>query len=54
MEVGMIGLGRMGGNMTARLLSGGHEVVVYDREEEAVRASVGQGARGASSIRGAG
>ena len=50
MEVGMIGLGRMGGNMTARLLSGGHEVVVYDREEEAVRASVGQGARGATSI----
>ena len=50
MEMGMIGLGRMGGNMTARLLSGGHEVVVYDREEEAVRASVRQGARGASSI----
>ena len=46
MEMGMIGLGRMGGNMTTRLLSGGHEVVVYDREEGAVRACVDQGGAG--------
>ena len=52
MEVGMIGLGRMGGNMTQRLLSGGHDVVVFDRDEEAVRACVRQGARGAASIPG--
>ncbi len=50
MEMGMIGLGRMGGNMAARLLSGGHDLVVFDRQEEAVRACVRQGARGASSL----
>ena len=50
MELGMIGLGRMGGNMTQRLLQGGHRVVVYDPRKEAVDASVGQGAVGASSI----
>ena len=36
MRIGMIGLGRMGGNMTERLLRGGHEVVVYDRDPDAV------------------
>jgi len=50
MELGMIGLGRMGGNMTRRLLGGGHRVVVYDPAAEAVRALVEQGAIGASSI----
>ena len=34
MQIGMIGLGRMGGNMALRLLSGGHEIVVYDRKPE--------------------
>jgi 6-phosphogluconate dehydrogenase len=46
----MIGLGRMGANMVRRLLKGGHECVVYDRSAEAVKASVAQGARGASTL----
>ena len=50
MELGMIGLGRMGGNMVQRLLKGGHRVVAYDPNPEAVEASVRQGAVGASSI----
>ena len=50
MEIGMIGLGRMGGNMVQRLLQGGHRVVAYDPNSEAVRASVQLGAVGASSI----
>ena len=50
MEIGMIGLGRMGGNMVQRLLNGGHRVVTYDRSAEAVAASQSQGAIGASSI----
>ena len=50
MRIGMIGLGRMGANMVRRLLNGGHECVVYDRSAEAVKASVAQGARGASSL----
>ena len=36
MKIGMIGLGRMGGNMARRLMQGGHEVVAYDRNREAV------------------
>ena len=50
MRIGMIGLGRMGANMVRRLLNGGHECVVYDRSADAVKASVEQGARGASSL----
>jgi len=50
MEIGMIGLGRMGGNMVQRLLNGGHRVVTYDRSAEAVAASQSQGAVGVSSI----
>ena len=50
MDIGMIGLGRMGGNMTRRLLQGGHRVVVYDRSVEAVHAAVAEGARGAASL----
>jgi len=50
MELGMIGLGRMGGNMTRRLLGGGHRVVVYDPIMEAVDTLVAQGAVGATSI----
>jgi 6-phosphogluconate dehydrogenase len=50
MRIGMIGLGRMGANMVRRLLKGGHECVVYDRSADAVKASVAQGARGASSL----
>lgn len=36
MQLGMIGLGRMGGNMSLRCLQGGHEVVVYDHNPQAV------------------
>jgi 6-phosphogluconate dehydrogenase len=50
MRIGMIGLGRMGANMVRRLLKGGHECVVYDRSADAVKASVEQGAKGASSL----
>jgi 6-phosphogluconate dehydrogenase len=44
MQLAMIGLGRMGGNMTERLLRGGHQVVVYDRSPEAISASAKLGA----------
>lgn len=50
MELGMIGLGRMGGNMVLRLLKGGHTVVVYDRDATAVERHVQAGARGAASL----
>lgn len=49
MRLAMIGLGRMGGNMSERLMKGGHEVVVYDRSAEAVQKYVGLGAVGAVS-----
>ena len=54
MEIGMIGLGRMGGNMVQRLLNGGHRVVTYDRSAEAVTASQGQGAVGEDAKQGVG
>ncbi len=47
MRLAMIGLGRMGGNMSERLMKGGHEVVVFDRSVEAVRKYVALGATGA-------
>ena len=51
MEIGMIGLGRMGGNMLQRLRSGGHRVVAFDARVEVVEAVVQQqGAVGASSL----
>ncbi len=50
MQLGMVGLGRMGGNMTRRLLRGGHEVVVYDRSIEAVRQMEKEGATGALTL----
>jgi 6-phosphogluconate dehydrogenase len=46
----MIGLGRMGSNMTRRLLDGGHRVAVYDPIKEAIEALVAQGATGSVSI----
>jgi 6-phosphogluconate dehydrogenase len=49
MDIGMIGLGRMGANMTQRLLQGGHRVVVSDLNAEAVAASQGAGAEASSS-----
>ena len=50
MQIGMIGLGRMGANMVRRLLRGGHECVVNDRNPEAVKALVDQGATGSASL----
>lgn len=50
MQLGMVGLGRMGGNMTRRLLRGGHEVVVYDHSVEAVGQAEQAGATGASAL----
>jgi 6-phosphogluconate dehydrogenase len=50
MQVGMIGLGRMGANMVRRLMRGGHACVVYDRAQEAVQALVREGATGATSL----
>jgi 6-phosphogluconate dehydrogenase len=50
MKLGMVGLGRMGGNMTVRLIRGGHEVVAYDPSAEAVERTVQAGATGASSL----
>ena len=50
MELGMIGLGRMGGNMTQRLLGGGHHIVAYDPDEQARLSVVNAGAIEATSI----
>jgi 6-phosphogluconate dehydrogenase len=50
MKCAMVGLGRMGGNMARRLLQGGHEVVVYDVNPDAVKALESEGAIGASSL----
>ncbi len=50
MRVGMIGLGRMGGNMVRRLLRGGHECVVYARHPNAVQALAQEGAVASASI----
>ena len=50
MQLGMIGLGRMGANMARRLMRGGHECVVYDRSPDSVKALAGEGARGADSL----
>src|SRR4029453_10750453 len=50
MEIGMIGLGRMGANMVRRLLKGNHRCVVYDRSTSAVQTLVNEGAIGASSL----
>ncbi|MBN8508033.1 MAG: decarboxylating 6-phosphogluconate dehydrogenase [Burkholderiales bacterium] len=50
MQLGMIGLGRMGANMVRRLLRAGHDCVVYDRSAEAVAQLVGEGAVGAASV----
>jgi 6-phosphogluconate dehydrogenase len=46
----MIGLGRMGGNMTTRLLQGGHQLVAFDFNPEAVKTAAAAGARPAASI----
>jgi len=50
MQLGMMGLGRMGANMVRRLIRGGHHCVVYDRNREAVNGLVKEGAVGAASL----
>jgi 6-phosphogluconate dehydrogenase len=50
MELGMIGLGRMGANMVRRLVRKGHQCVAYDRAEAAVRATAADGATGATTL----
>src|SRR3972149_4894222 len=50
MEIGMVGLGRMGGNMVQRLLQGGHRVAAYEASADAVRAVASHGAMAASSL----
>jgi 6-phosphogluconate dehydrogenase len=50
MQLAMIGLGRMGGNMVQRLLQGGHELVVFDRSSEVVQQHVAIGATGAKDL----
>ena len=51
MQLGMVGLGRMGANMTTRLVQGGHDVMAYDVAPAAVAAAVQGGAAGAASLR---
>jgi len=50
MQLGMIGLGRMGGNMVRRLIKGGHECVVFDRSQKAVDELVQEKAVGSASL----
>jgi 6-phosphogluconate dehydrogenase len=50
MQLGMIGLGRMGANMARRLMRGGHTCVVYDRSADAVKTLSGEGAKGTDSV----
>ena len=50
MQLAMIGLGRMGGNMVRRLMGGGHQLVVYDRSPEAVQEHAAKGAKGARDL----
>ena len=50
MQVGMIGLGRMGGNMVRRLMRGGHPCVVYNQTQDPIRTLAREGATGAKSL----
>jgi 6-phosphogluconate dehydrogenase len=50
MQLGMIGLGRMGGNIVRRLMKYGHSAVVYDKDSKAVAALAAEGAAGGSSL----
>lgn len=50
MQIGMVGLGRMGGNMVRRLMRGGHECVVFDLNINNVKQLAKEGARGATSL----
>jgi len=50
MQLGIIGLGRMGGNIARRLMLNGHETVVYDRNSEFVATLSGEGAKGVADL----
>ncbi|MHB1667319.1 MAG: phosphogluconate dehydrogenase (NAD(+)-dependent, decarboxylating) [Thiomonas sp.] len=50
MQIGMIGLGRMGANMTRRLMRAGHACVVHDTQAAAIKPLVGEGAQGAGTM----
>jgi len=51
MQIGMVGLGKMGGNMARRLMKFGHDVVVYDVNAETVKSFANEGAIGAEDLR---
>ena len=51
MQLGMIGLGRMGANIVRRLMKDGHECVAYDVNQDAVAALAAEGATGASDLK---
>ena len=50
MQLAMIGLGRMGGNMVQRLVQGGHDVIVYDRSADAMKTLAARGVKGAKDV----
>ena len=50
MQIGVIGLGRMGGNISRRLIQNGHEVIVYDHDPNAIAAVSRDGAKGAAGL----
>jgi 6-phosphogluconate dehydrogenase len=50
MQLGMIGLGRMGGNIVRRLMKNGHSCVVYDKSPDAVRGLAGEGAKPSQNL----
>ena len=51
MQLGMIGAGRMGGNMVLRLMKAGHECVVYARHEQSIKEVMDQGAKGTTDLK---
>jgi len=51
MQIGVVGLGRMGGNMARRLMRGGHEVVGFATDPQAVQQLVGEGAKGTTTLK---
>ncbi|HEV2224988.1 MAG TPA: decarboxylating 6-phosphogluconate dehydrogenase, partial [Candidatus Acidoferrales bacterium] len=50
MQIGMVGLGRMGANMVRRLMRGGHQCVAFDMNQDNVKQLAGEGATGAASL----
>src|SRR5271163_4188650 len=51
MQLGMVGLGRMGGNMVERLMRAGHDCHVFDAHPEAVKGLVDKGAKGSTDLK---